>query len=908
MRRISLVCLLIPLLPFPAPGADFTDPPATRLEWPAALSLDLAIPTKNDIPTLAFAEHGGPFVIGGTSPAFPPNTLVTYDLRTGTKTATATGPFAFERVTALRRDGKVFAAFRLKKQGPAVFDTSGKLVCELTATASALGFVGTDRVFAHDYTARTAELFDASSGLSRSKIALGAGNRATPASSPGGKYLFADDGASIKVYDTTTTKVVGALPTTVGDVQYVSVSPDGRRLAALIRVQGEYLIDVWDLGTGAKSGPLTPRKPYAGGFGHKTLAWSADGRFVLYYSTAVIDAASGKTVLEVPTAFFTERAVGPGGVALYLEPSNPADVRLKSFAPTPEQVRAALAGGEPAAAPFANPALATTRNNPFIPATPPPAPKAVAPAVGVAWAVKPDPGPAGGTAKVTASVPVPFADVYGLHVGRGEKPFALLEVRPRVNGQPMKGEHFVVRLDRVDLSSGKVVSSVTVTVGTVVAGTSPDCDTVTMVRGSDVQVWSMSEGKIREWWGANGGEKLTFAAPLAGGKVVTVTSERVTVWKVGKPVMRVASVELPKLSGATLSPGGKYLVGVQNDAVRFVDLETCKLVGDLQPGFQVFGQSLFAFSPGGTELVGVLSGTGFEPHRVVRWDLTTGKRIGEPGPAPRFFDTTGVVGVMKPDPTVRFLGANHVLIDGRDVYDLKRRGPVWEYGPREVRVAPDVHDSRLWYATPSASGGATFIVGIPAAPAAEVEQAAVAVADSPNLVLRPGTKVEFRVTGGRGGAALTDHATHYLKRLITDAGLEATEKGSNVGVLLTVGERATGKTLTYTTAPKRGAPKKRFDIAEVELKAQVQLFVSGRAVWSSHVVTRTTDEVAPDALKVFEDDGNTQLDAFLYERAWRSVVEVTETAAFPRFVAVGPKGVLTLPGASVMGSNGLTRK
>jgi hypothetical protein len=705
----------------------------------------------------------------------------------------------------------------------------------------------------------------------------------------------------------TTTKLP---PAKAGDIRFftaqgLAFSADGSLLAAISTTGRAASVLVWSAADGKLVADVTLEGGRVGGFydGPK-IQWVPDGSAWLVHGDTVYDRESDKVLFRVPDGGRAHRkAVGPGAV-LYLD-SKDRDRRVLRLATLPSDklaaIRESVRGGGTALD-----ALLPRLTD----ADPAAAPEAEVALPGVAWAAAADPFP---PAAAVARRPVllPFGMQYkgpgvaGLFVSSGDKPVAVFDL---TTTNQTFGPVLERRIASVSLTTGNETAGLTIPPDCRLVAISADGAHAVTVDQPDqrrVDVWSLTTGKHVVGWkpypkAEEKDRKLKFVA-VAGDRVVTVSAGNQLVgWPLAgaKPVYRAA---LPGLTAVTLSPGGKYLVAMHQGVVRFLDAATGATRGDLEPKtngvFDEHDVNAVAVRPDGAE-VAALFRTPDHALALARWDAG-GKLVEQ---VPFGGPTFGAA-------DLRYAGPDHLLIDHRSLYDLKRKALVWNYQIiGEGRFAGRVPDGWLWYVTTGATTGPASLVAAQL-PEEGVEAYVKEVIDGPGVVLKPGTKVgvNLKFTGSHAEAA-QKAAAEAIQRAMKERGLVYAESGGDLTLDVTVGQKETGETIEFRRlfGGLRGDPRERLTVKEIELSCTASLAAGREALWTPAAQKIHTRDIY-GIIRLPEKDTN--LTDYLYKQLWDRVPGWAVGTGLPRYLAKTDSGVVALPGTTMLQASGpLTHK
>jgi hypothetical protein len=911
------------------------DPPAKPVAWPAAMP-DVDLPAGRHL-WVTPADHAGPFVaVSQASVERTPRTV--FDLRTGKQVGEFESDLQTGPSEALSSDGKLLVTVASKIEAErgrpsrrflAGFDVaSGKRLweTEITGFPPRVRFVGPDKVVVDPRYPRSGEkleLYDARTGRVLRTLTLGQLTiHSQPAGSPGGRYVAVveRDGSAV-VLGAGNGAVVArlALPETLrgkaGHCRELAFSPDGRRLAAVfpVTVPGAQAARVvsWDLATGKPDADAhVALSPQSAG---PPFSWSADSTAWLMTGAGVIDPDTGTVLWKIPGAGSASAAhlpIAAHRIVRIDTRSGLATRQIQEVALPKDRVAAALkavrTGG--LAVDGWLPALAKADRS---------AAQAVAvPPRADDWTYQPDPAPAT-TPRKPLRLPLSAGRVESAHVVGPAAVFELVEpsadlLAPR-------------RLVRVNLATGKPTGTVELPHVTRLADVAPDgaaALTVDSEDGRRVDVWDLGTGRpVAGWRPAlvrEPGGELQYASLLSADRVLTLTrGGELAVWSV-PGAKAVYTARVPGLGVPTRSPGRKYLFALQGDVVRVIEATTGQLAGDLPadaappPTYTLppgpWARPPLAVRPDGKELAALLAQPAGTGPQVRRWDLTTAKltdRSPYPGPG------------VTPTTAVRYAGPDHLLVADTELFGLTSRAVEWRYvRPAAVRPAASA-DGRYWYvadgfASPSAAAvGAAAAAG--AAPAvlvaAELPHPTAVAAlkaasnNTADNLLGPGKTVGLKLD-------LTDAPNDKVRESVlatlADAlaarGLRMTD--GKADVVLTASARVTpgGPKLTVRKLlPGEKGPGTAESVAVPYLATRLELTADGRPVWTGGEV-QMPPPLNPQPFRL--PDKDTDLTAWLRERAWARLSDAWGKLNLPRTLVRTPGGLVTLPGTSELGPDG----
>jgi hypothetical protein len=890
------------------PGSKLcSDPPPETVQWPDDLKLSLPYPHD---PEPVFADQGGPFLAMGRNNGRD-GVRTFYDLRTGEKVGELRGEWHLSRPMALSRDGKLFATVARGVRGDVldVLDVAAGKVLQETATQKRpefLAFAGGERLLSVAGGGDAPlEQFEARTGKSLSTVAIGRiGRRGFPAVSPGGSLIAVATDRALRLFELASGAEVGTLPLPARrqggscETEALDFSADGKLLAGLFKDGDEFRITAWGLDDGKEVLERPIARLRAAFYQGRKLEWIPDGSGWLVNGESVVDRDSGQPLWQLPEDVYhgwPRRTVAAGTVVAY-------DARKRALESV-SQPRERLAAVR----------KAVQSGGSAVDATLPPlkdadltAAKAVeVPPPGVDWSAPPDPAP---EADRAARRPLPLASatrqIQSIRISRGPGPVAVLELAAR-DRQPEE-ETPPRRLERIDLVTGKVTGTLELPAGCRLLGISLDgalALSTDIAEGWRLDVWSFDRGGHLAGWRpyrkeAAGGRKIAYAAAPTGDRVLTVSAGGKAAWWSVPDARPLYVADVPGLVNPTLTPGGQYLVGFQKGTLRFFYAATGAAAGDLerraapQPAEQSPGP--FTLRADGKEAVALVARPG-RPLSVVRWDLATGKVLDE-------FP-------LRSSPSGRsqlaYAGPDYLLVDDRDLVDLRLRETVWTYQPGaagETRWAAQRPDDRAWYATAGADRQASLAAA--ALPEEEVVKAVRAVAESPNTLLKPGASVAVRLQAAEPSAkGAPDKTVEGLRKSLEARGWRVADT-AGLTLAVAVKQRDTGDRMQFRDLfPAFGPGFNPFMTASVrviELECQAALTAGGQTLWESR-----PEKVRMAPGYVVHVPGDVRdLEDYLHGQVWTQVPGWA-TRTMPCFLARTDAGVQTLPGTSFLTATGV---
>jgi len=321
------------------------------------------------------------------------------------------------------------------------------------------------------------------------------------------------------------------------------------------------------------------------------------------------------------------------------------------------------------------------------------------------------------------------------------------------------------------------------------------------------------------------------------------------------------SRDLSLLVMPTVSPGGKYLAFVYDDAIELCDALTGTLQGEFLTGNPAVG---VAFHPQGGRMAVLLEATG--NRYLTDVDLTTGKmsptyvvpgqaseqatareRTGEgddpqapapPGAKPKFVQTLTPAHV-----DVQWCEKDRVLLDHSQLFDFEQRRVVWTYTTKQPLVWLNAGDGRLWYATPArvmfGNRGRTTVASrllALALPQDDAEEIIAENADRPvRLVLKPKAEVVIKLNliAPPDDPAFVAKVRDHLVKEFAKVQISVTETPPVVGsVELSLNmTQGSGENRTYRRIGVGSGGEETLSVKTVTLQATIRS--GGKAHWES---------------------------------------------------------------------------
>jgi hypothetical protein len=877
---------------------------------------DLPVPASFFGPEVSFADQYGPFVIAGRN-GDPKERRAVFDLRDGKEVATLKGKIDFlEKPCALSPDGKLYACAGGFRKAPSitVVDLSSGKAQEIKTDKKAdhLEFIGPGQLLAVHNFENLFTVLDAKTGKELTRFKTGR-RQGPPAVSPDGKTVAVAEEdftkKTLQLYELQTGNKGEAIPVPEAKpfgygCEGLAYSADGKQIAGLFKNANKPTVLCWQEGKLAAEYPVTD--PFKNVFysGPK-LQWSPDGRGWLVNGELAVDRDTGKTVWKAEPAFGGPCRLVAFNQAVGLVEKG-QDRKIVSAGVTREQlagmVKVVRGGGS------AVDALLPKLTEADLAAG-----KTVdVPLGGVGLAYKPD--PAGDGSKLAAR-PILLAcagkEIESLRFSGPEAGVAVVELKGPEAG-PFQPATRAVALERYNLVTGKKSGRFDLKFPARLAGVSPDGKQVLLVEAEQagrLDLWDFEGDAPRHvagWrpydkWPDEKNRKVTFATVAGPGRVLTANAAgRLVSWAV--PACKAEWVaEVPGLTGLRLTPGGKYLIGLDRELVRLFDAATGAPAGDLSvpidfPAGKRESKAV-AVRPdgkGAAALFTVLAADGSGPLWVAaRWDLGADKAL-EAVPF-RFF-------VGGNPPALEYAGDKHLLIDNAALLDLDRKEVVWTYrlSTFDGKHAAAAPDGRHWYAVAEFGQQAATLAAAPLPEEAVGKY--VRLVQGKDAIVQPGMSVAVR-TDLRGEQAnrIEEPARTNARKTLKAVGFEADDQ-SKLVLTLSATEQDTGERAEFRKLfpGLRDNPFARTEVKLLEVSCQATLTLDGRPVWRSGLEKHGMRTIGIVTLPKGEKDvGN-----YLRSRMWDNVAAWAGRLTSPRYIARTADGLFALPGATVLGSGG----
>ena len=249
-----------------------------------------------------------------------------------------------------------------------------------------------------------------------------------------------------------------------------------------------------------------------------------------------------------------------------------------------------------------------------------------------------------------------------------------------------------------------------------------------------------------------------------------------------------------------------------------------------------------------------------------------------------------------------------MLIDGRQLYDLKRQALVWTYamaGPG--RMASRVSDGRTWYVVGTGFDGPATLIAAQL-PEEQVEGYVKEVIDGPNAILKPGTHIGVRIDFvGSQAEAVKETARENVYRTLKEYGLVPGAAG-DLSIELSVIQKNTGETIEFRKlfGGLGGDARGLLTVKEIELECKTVLSSGAEQLWAPPAQKMRMREIY-GIIRL--PDKDTNLTDYLYRQLWDRDPGFAVGVGVPRYLAKTANGVVALPGISLLqASRPLTQK
>ena len=632
----------------------------------------------------------------------------------------------------------------------------------------------------------------------------------------------------------------------------VAFSPSGTELAALFSTGEACRILIWSLAEGKIvdwvhfSKDQQPRL----GNGYTSLAWFPSGDRFLIDGVHIVDRRADAWVYSIPDS----RSVSPNSRRVVREDTITAiddggsDKDLVGFKLDLEQLDKAteIVVGGGSAIDTVLPPLTKIEEGAV--------PKDMTEQDEVPWSVAADPGPVMPRELGNASAKVPevgmFTQVLNSRVDVSRAFFSFSEQFGRDLGKNS------IRIEGYDLLKRKALKPIPMEFPFKFYATSPLGKRIALRVDAKrptgrVEIYDADTGKPLCSWRpydesvpAEKRKEVHGAMFLDEDHVGTLSEDnRFIVWEVPacKPVY---SRDLSMLLMPTLSPGGKYLAFIYDDAIELCDTLTGELKGEYVTGNPAIG---LTFHPAGEKMAALLEAAG--NRFLVSVDLATGqssptylvpgrasaeseareqgeKPVGQRAPTIRKVNGRFELTHARAQVPMQWCGENHVLIDHSQLFDLELRRVVWNYTTRQPLLWLNTGERRLWYTTPpkwewagrgkTVSSSQLIALSLPHEAAREVIDE---VGKPARLVFQPGSEVRLRLNliSPPNSPDFTQKVRDHLIREFAKKQIRVTDTGAAEIVLESTS--GTGESVTYTGGLDR---KETLQLKTVTMKATIQ--------------------------------------------------------------------------------------
>jgi len=882
------------------------DPDPEPVEFPPIAKLSLVVPEAFAGDRIIYPTTPSPFVMLGGNDAEGQYREV-WDLRTVKKVGKLSGKIETARPKVLSPDGAYFAVHT----SPVPRSTDVWSIAEAKRVAKiedgkdipdVIDFAGKGRIIIGTSYAHSLQVWDFLEGKPVAKIdTLGSFQADSIAFSAGRRYmaLAIAHKNKLQVYDLTTGRLAGEIAmekedSSNYDCEGLAFSPDGTALAGLFTLGNATHLMSWDATTGQLVSDFASpgHNVYGKSFSYEgqPVQWLPDQSGWLIQDQTFVERQGGQVVWSVPFPPIKYMEHGPrkvldlGRLITLAEVNNRQTIRLVPLPKDKIQVAIALAKGGKnaidAILPPTRPAdLAGARN--------------VGSASGpLAWTSGPGPSSAAKAPPAKAiPVKVTAGDILGLVVSSPDAARALVVSSPggRLSGVKGKQSQEPRQVGRYDLAGGRPLDKFEIpSVSTPIAfGPGGSHFLLAHAAGLDrLDLHAADGGKHLAGWRPyerESGEDrdVAWADFLDPTRVLTVNrAGTLILWSV--PECKAVYVAPKAMQGLpALSPNRKSLAVLHDGTLRLLDPSTGEPQGDASStghrgptGLQAAG-----FSPDGQEFAAVLDGM------IVRWDLKTGQILGEiPSPNP----TAG---------SLQYGDARHVLLDGKVLFNLETKRPVWSY---DGGVHATGGNGALHYFVASdqiIGPGTLRMVEIPEKKAALAE--ATLADPKVKALLREGSKLSIQVVGepARDAEKFRRDLVEGLTSQLQQVGAEVAD-GQPVKVVVKFSVKDTGRSIEFRKFTGRpGEPEKR--VIQARLLDWELAFADG----GGNPVVIARDSIAFTSPGFFENipNGENDWEGFLRARQYSLGAAAALKYGVPYYVARRPEGGVFLPGRTFLG-------
>ncbi len=557
----------------------------------------------------------------------------------------------------------------------------------------------------------------------------------------------------------------------------LAFSPDGKELAALFETDKNCRILIWDLASGKIVDWVhfgLDQKPAWGGRNYVPLTWFPSGNRFLIDGKHIIDRQADAWLYSLPDSRGTSRQsrqVVREDTITVVDDDDSRVTGLVGYQLDTETLDRAVEliveGGS--AIDSVLPPITRVDTAAIVDKTE---------QAEVPWSVEADPAPKlkEGLGDASAKVPeiAPLTQVLNSRVEGARAFFGFANA---FNSDLKKNPR---RIEVVDLAKKKALKPVAVDYPFELFAASPLGRRIALRPAARkptgrIEIYDADAGTPLCSWRPEGAEipegkrkDLHSAMFVDEDHLATLSDEgRFVMWEIPacKPLF---ARDLSLMIHPTVSPGGKYLAFVYDDAVEICDARTGDLQGEFLTGNPAVG---VAFHPDGKRVAVLLEATG--NRFVAEIDLTKGtmsptyvvpgfasdqatsrERSQERPPEEREREERA----RKSLPTwanrpthvnLQWCENDRLLIDHSQLFDFEKRRIVWTYTTKQSLFWMETGDKRLWYASPArmvwgargraSSASRLFALAIPHDAAEEI------IAENANTpvryVLKPGGKI-----------------------------------------------------------------------------------------------------------------------------------------------------------------------
>lgn len=764
MKRINQCTLFFTLLMF-CPTAELfadwkvkEDPAKIKPETIEKVEIEVSKAFFGN--ELTAASQNGPFIACG-SLAGNDGSIQVYDLKTKKSLGRITAKSATVSMTALSQDGKLFAlAARDRGQSAiAIMDVAKNKQLQLFRESDAFGpnhmeFIDDSKLFVVFQTqGKCAYLYDVKTGKSiqtfRNNISQ---SSPLPGVSAGGKYVGTISDSELEIYDSETGSIAGKIeiPKNKGShwAKSCSFSPNGKYVSVLCDQWGGPEVITFSMAKGEKVSQWKFENKSSLGFKSK-MTWLPNSDGWMIANEYIADLATGNIVWDLPPANRNSEnriAVAMNHIVVYED--NNKQGMIKSIIKPLEDIQSAKkmdndkgknnkegAAGEGAnfgignQGDMKNARLSDTMQS-ELPAFQFDLSKAKTvdvPLGSPEWKVKIGPVPVN---RAFAPRPVPLSasagTIYSAFFSDPSSGRATVSSSLDGIGRRQSSHVFSFNSDAtvetVDLKTGKAIGKFRMKSRGNIVAVDPEgatgllmdekernrIDRIDLTNGKSLQSWKPYE---------NENEKHVVSVfMLKNNHTLTVNAEgKIILWTFkNKEVVPVYVADVSSLNSCILSHDRQYLIGVQNNFIRFINAMTGESVGDLAPvknlaandranrqskNDHFFIQQLFdatqplAISYTGEVLATIVKQkdeTNNITQAIVLYDIKAGRIVDKP------------IKTYQPSvPKLKFLDDQNLMVNN-DLYNFEVKKHVWTYtygdSPRGISyLTPTGIDQRAWF-------------------------------------------------------------------------------------------------------------------------------------------------------------------------------------------------------------------